>query len=446
MDVIEDFVEILRVVLDYVGIDMDDMSEFLGSLNTRSRQALLHMNRAMVTRWHQSVTEPRVRMTSKWRLWRSDIRHRSLVRIIGTSLPLRPAKRLKIQSHLLRHQRRRDSCDSDISLLSMTSTVSSSQADLMWVEEDLGDNCIRVRAQKKDDIDDCDTSEDFDNDFMLRNEGVRSPMNSTMINSVSMVSSCDPAAIQKITAMEDELTALRNQMAMLVMMQEQVNKSQAVSSNVCATPTENSATPMSTPPGEVLDVFTPPLPPPPPRYEPLPPDSLTECLPPPPVSCGVPIPPPPPAVSVTPRSRSPQAISTPIQPTVLAVKMNPKNSREMENSCTGALTDILKGLGSVKLRSVQRSPGGTPLKVKQPDREYSRSDPAALIAQALKKKFAQQMTYSPDTDKENDNHDFSSSDLENSPHIIQGRTKMKRRSILFDDRRKSVGPLRDLNV
>ncbi|XP_060078146.1 mitochondrial fission regulator 2-like [Ylistrum balloti] len=443
MDVIEDFFEILRVVLDYVGIDMDDMSEFLGSLNTRSRRALLHMNRAIVTKWHQSITEPRVRMYSRWNHWRSDIRHQSLVRIIGTRLPLRPAKRLKIQSHLLRHRQRHESCDSDISLLSLTSTVSSSQADLMWVEEDLGDNCIRVRAQKKDEVDDCDTSDDFDNDFMLRNEGVRSPMNSTMISSVSMVSSCDPAAIQKITAMEDELTALRKQMAMLVLMQEQVNKSQAVSSSVCATPTENSATPISTPSGATLEMFTPPLPPPPPQYEPLPPDSLAECLPPPPVSWGVPMPPPPPAAPVTPRSHSPQAISTPLQPTALADKINPKNSREKEK---GSLTDVLKGLGSVKLRSIQRSPGGTPLKVKQPDPEYTRSDPASLIAQALKKKFAQQMMYSPDTDKENDNHDFSSSDIENSPHVIPGRKNIKRRSILFEDRRKSAGPLRDLNV
>lgn len=444
MDVIEDFVEILRVVLDYVGLDMDDISEFLGSLNTRSRRAVVNMNRLIVSRWQRSITEPRVRMSGRWSHWRSDIRHRSLVRIIGTCLPLRPAKRLKIQSHLLRHRRRNDSCDSDISLFSMTSTVSSSQNDLMWVEEDLGDNCIRVRAQKKDDVDDCDTSDDFDNNFMLRTEGVRSPMNSTMISSVSMVSSCDPAAIQKITAMEDELTALRNQMAMLVLMQEQVNKSQAVSTSVCATPTENSATPVSTPTGEHM--FTPPLPPPPPQYELLPPDSLIECLPPPPANCRVPVPPPPPVAPVTPRCHNPQAISTPIQPTVLADKMNPEKNRETKNSGTGSLTDVLKGLGSVKLRSVQRSPGGTPLKVRQPDREYSRSDPAALIAQALKKKFAQQMMYSPDTDKENDNHDFSSSDLENSPHIIPGKGKMKRRSILFDERRKSAGPLRDLNV
>lgn len=78
-------------------------------------------------------------------------------------------------------------------------------------------------AQKKDDVDDCDTSDDFDNECILRNEGVRSPMNSTMISSISMMSSCD---VQKISSMEDELAALRNQMAMLVLMQEQVNKSQ----------------------------------------------------------------------------------------------------------------------------------------------------------------------------------------------------------------------------
>ena len=49
-------------------------------------------------------------------------------------------------------------------------------------------------------------------------------MNSTMISSVSMTS--DPNALGKINALQDELSSLRQQIAMLVINQEQINKSQ----------------------------------------------------------------------------------------------------------------------------------------------------------------------------------------------------------------------------
>lgn len=49
-------------------------------------------------------------------------------------------------------------------------------------------------------------------------------MNSTMISSISMTS--DPNALGKINALQDELSSLRQQIAMLVINQEQINKSQ----------------------------------------------------------------------------------------------------------------------------------------------------------------------------------------------------------------------------
>ena len=61
-----------------------------------------------------------------------------------------------------------------------------------------------------------------------------------------------------------------------------------------------------------------------------------------------------------------------------------------------------------------RSPGGTPLKPKASSQ--ATADPASMIARALQKKFANQNFHSPENDKENDNHDFSSAD-ENSPHV-----------------------------
>lgn len=49
-------------------------------------------------------------------------------------------------------------------------------------------------------------------------------MNSTMISSVSMTS--DPMAASKLSALQDELSSLRQQIAMLVVNQEQINRSQ----------------------------------------------------------------------------------------------------------------------------------------------------------------------------------------------------------------------------
>lgn len=49
-------------------------------------------------------------------------------------------------------------------------------------------------------------------------------MNSTMISSVSMTS--DPMAASKLSALQDELSSLRQQIAMLVINQEQINRSQ----------------------------------------------------------------------------------------------------------------------------------------------------------------------------------------------------------------------------
>ena len=51
------------------------------------------------------------------------------------------------------------------------------------------------------------------------------------------------------------------------------------------------------------------------------------------------------------------------------------------------------------INTVLRSPGGTPIREKP--RPASAQDPAALIAQALKKKFAHRVYESPDQDKEN---------------------------------------------
>ncbi|KAJ6660112.1 hypothetical protein lerEdw1_018038 [Lerista edwardsae] len=71
-----------------------------------------------------------------------------------------------------------------------------------------------------------------------------------------------------------------------------------------------------------------------------------------------------------------------------------------------SMMDVLKDINKVKLRAVERSPGGTPLP-KSKATVTSQWDPAALIAEALKEKFAAQNSVNDSFDKENRSYDAS---------------------------------------
>lgn len=63
-----------------------------------------------------------------------------------------------------------------------------------------------------------------------------------------------------------------------------------------------------------------------------------------------------------------------------------------------------KAIKNVKICLFVRSPGGTPLRTGKP-KPADNQDPAALIAEALKRKFASRVLHSPhtpDTDQEYD--------------------------------------------
>jgi len=63
---------------------------------------------------------------------------------------------------------------------------------------------------------------------------------------------------------------------------------------------------------------------------------------------------------------------------------------ELSKPAGPSMADVLKGLGSVKLKGIERSPGGTVLRAKNSGAEPAGmpTDPAAMIAMALKRKFA----------------------------------------------------------
>lgn len=148
-------------------------------------------------------------------------------------------------------------------------------------------------------------------------------------------------ALQKISALENELASLRAQIAKIVTLQEQQNLTTVGSSLVASA---------------AVPVAPPPPPPPPPPLPPPPPSSLQQNKS---------------ALDLI-KERKTKKMNTGQN----VVGNGPKKP-EVPN-----MLEILKDMNSVKLRAVKRSSEGTKSKVSQP------ADPATLIAEALRKKFA----------------------------------------------------------
>jgi len=155
-------------------------------------------------------------------------------------------------------------------------------------------------------------------------------------------------------------------------------------------------------------------------------------------------------------------MSTPLKPVSQIIKENRAKRLSLapgagmgsaEQSTGGSLpnmADVLKGLDKVKLRSVERSPGGTPLR--KPPLPTDGTDPASIIAQALKKKFAHRRRHevnSPDTNKENNSPGSPfgtppSSPIKSvpfGPHLLKPATKKRRSSTGLKRTSKPRSPL-----
>ncbi|XP_075056776.1 mitochondrial fission regulator 2 [Mixophyes fleayi] len=204
-------------------------------------------------------------------------------------------------------------------------------------------------------------------------------------SSISENSRIDPSehAIQKIAALEDELMQLRAQIAAIVAIQESKNI-QTCNETINSFDSPNSvlsspslaSTPLSV---QFLQTVTP-APPPPPPPPPLPPPKVNAAK---------------------------SAIDL-IKERKASHKHSPKEKEVAEEGNVNKLPsmlDVLKGMNSIRLRAVERSPGGTPLTSKYKKR-CSLNDPAAIIAHALKQKFAHRQNDDL-FDKENRSHEES---------------------------------------
>ncbi|NWX50697.1 MTFR2 regulator, partial [Steatornis caripensis] len=290
---------------------------------------------------------------------------RSVVRRLGTILSLEPYPRPYFQ--LIQ-----DPSPLGYDEQSTTPTaVAPSLADVLWVANDEGQAFTRFRTEL--------WRKEKSTAYRDLRPSVHSVQSVPNINTPKD-SLVDQAALQKISALEDELTFLRAQIAAVV-----------------------SAQTLGSVPPQAFKTFSTPD-----GFYPVPTMTST------PLSIShnhfvIPSPPP-----------LPSAVPSGVDASNSAVELI-KQRRAARNSGSTAvdsgdhqrtknipsMMDVLKDLNKVQLRAIERSPGGTPLS-RPKKRQSSDWDPVALLTHALKQKFAHKNNDEDDSlDKENRSFDSS---------------------------------------
>ncbi|KAI6071271.1 Mitochondrial fission regulator 2 [Aix galericulata] len=252
-----------------------------------------------------------------------------------------------------------------------TAPAAPSLADVLWVAYDEGQVFARFRTElwrkeKSTAYRDLHPSTDS--------------IPSVPKNSIQKDSLVDRAALQKISALEDELTFLRAQIATIVAAHTLGNiPSQAF--KTFSIPDGSYPVPAmtSTPLSVSHNHFVIPSPPPLPSGAPSAVDASNS------------------AIELIKQRRA--ARNSALTAADGADHQRTKNIPSM--------MDVLKDLNKVQLRATERSPGGTPLS-KPKKRLSSDWDPVAILTHALKQKFAHKFEDDDDSlDKENRSFDSS---------------------------------------
>ncbi|XP_044922262.1 mitochondrial fission regulator 2 [Mustela putorius furo] len=278
---------------------------------------------------------------------------RSIVRIIGKILPLEPCPRPNFELIPLLNSVDSGNCGS----------VVPSFADTLCVANDEEASYLRFRQSKR-----------------MKSDGT-----------------VGEAAFKKITALEEELTFLRTQIAAIVGRQELKasrhvgffdlnDEPRGLGQRPSPGTTELSVQP---------DPFSSSMlfpPPPPPLPPPLPPQHFS----------------PQPTCSLT-QSGSNNMCDSDNSANEMKKqhpadsKTNYSHSKNQENKDVPNMLDVLKDMNKVKLRAIERSPGGRPIQKRK--RQDSHWDPVSLISHALKQKFA----FQEDDSFEKENRSWESS-------------------------------------
>ncbi|XP_074134888.1 mitochondrial fission regulator 1 isoform X4 [Sminthopsis crassicaudata] len=298
---------------------------------------------------------------------------RSIVRKIGTNLSLIQCPRVQFQltSHLTEWSPNQHQGDAVASF-----------ADVGWVAREEREVSTRLRTEigsKQAPPDEFHFFEKPPNRYLsLPNLAPEDP-------EPKVTALANDEALQKISALEHELATLRAQIAKIVTLQEQ----QSLTSGGLS-PT----TPTIAPPSPAVP--PPPLPPPPPPPPPpLPSSGLHQSVS---------------AVDLIKERREKKTSAGKI-----LVENSPKKP-EVPN-----MLEILKDMNNVKLRSVKRSEQDVKSKPVDP------ADPASLIAEALKKKFAYRYRSDTETEKSipKSESKTTSETMLFGPHMLKSTGKMK---------------------
>ncbi|XP_017308759.1 mitochondrial fission regulator 1 isoform X2 [Ictalurus punctatus] len=274
---------------------------------------------------------------------------RSIVRRIGSTLPLAPCPRVRFQLETF--------TAGGVGSSGGHSGVVASLADVGWIEQE--ENDVSGRRQLEADSGLAFRTQQCpplrrQRSLPSMHQAVFAPQSQTIVSE---------QAIQKISALENELAKLRAQIAQIVQAQERNAQSAAPA-------------PGGPPPPPSAPPLAPPPPPPPPPPGPGMQRSVS-------------------AIDLIRERRSKKSN----QHTVL--ESGPKQP-EVPN-----MLDVLKDMGKVKLRSVKNRLEEDHSKTKAGEI----TDPAALIAEALKRKFAHR--YRNDSENESS---FSLPARESKPH------------------------------
>ncbi|NXW55541.1 MTFR2 regulator, partial [Eurystomus gularis] len=290
---------------------------------------------------------------------------RSVVRRLGTILSLEPYPRPYFQ--LVQDLSPLGSEEQSIA----PAPVAPSLADVLWVANDEGQAFTRLRTELRK------KTNTVYRDLHPSTDSIQSVRK----NRTQKDSLVDQSALQKISALEDELTFLRAQIAAIV-----------------------SAQTSGSIPSQTFKTLSAPL-----GFYPVPAMTST------PLSVShnhFAIPSPPPLPSAVPSgvdaSNSAVELIKQRRATQNSSSMATDSAAHQRTKSVPSMMDVLKDLNKVQLRAIERSPGGTPLS-KPKKRQSSDWDPIALLTHALRQKFAHKNDDEDDSlDKENRSFDSSS--------------------------------------
>nr|XP_045015040.1 mitochondrial fission regulator 2 [Jaculus jaculus]XP_045015041.1 mitochondrial fission regulator 2 [Jaculus jaculus] len=311
---------------------------------------------------------------------------RSIIRAIGKMLPLEPCRRpnFELIAHLSSVES--DHCESTVpSFADVLSVAGGEEASPLRCRN----NIRRNWGEEKIDL--------FHPSHVWDPLSPAERQHKPMKNDVPV----SEAAVKKIAALEDELASLRSQIAAIVKMQGLRSSPASGFIDMNEQPSGVGRF-LSSGTGKLIvepDHFpssklpSPPLPPPPPPPLPLQFSSVQpQCFPP-----------------TLRRSTNSGGLDNPAtemkeQHSDARKNICGHHSKSQRNNAVPNMLDVLKDMNKVKLRAVERSPGGRPIhRRKRPSSDW---DPVSLISQALKQKFASQ---------EDESFDKESQSWESSP-------------------------------